>query len=286
MAEQPQPDREGWLERDDQRVHWEYFGAGGREVIVLCNGLAMHTAAWYGFLPLMRDEYDVLLWDFLGQGESSSEDTPYTIPWHADALEGILDELGLEKVHLMGISYGGFVALDFARLHQDRLDTLTVSGILLSHERLFQMYQELSLEFYRGDERVFEIYTLYMYEKIFSERFVQIIGDKLDAMRKRFYDRYFDRTHCLIRLTEAQNPFFASLDDNMPGYRAIQTPTLILTGAQDRAIPPWVQQKLCDILPNHRYEEIPDCGHVVYLEASERFFGDLKKLAARKALDF
>ena len=42
----------------------------------------------------------------------------------------------------------------------------------------------------------------------------------------------------------AKNPFFDGLEENLPGYRAIRTPTLIVTGSHDRAIPAWQQQKL------------------------------------------
>ena len=106
---------------------------------------------------------------------------PYFIPRIAGYLARIADDLGIDRFHLMGISYGGFVALDFARQFQDRLHTLTLSGILLSHEVLFQMYQDISLRFYRGGPEIFELYTHYMYEKIFGESFVRAYQDKLDG---------------------------------------------------------------------------------------------------------
>jgi len=281
------PDRSGHVIAGGQSIYYEYFGSGNREVICLLNGLAMSTTSWYHFVPLLSEEYDVLLWDYQGQGRSSCEDIPYTIPGLCHFLTMIVDELGIERFHLMGISYGGFVALEYARLYQDRLYTLTVSGILLTNERLFEMYEDISLRFYRGGPSAFELYTHYMYEKIFSERFVLgIEPEQLDKMRRNFYDRYWDKTHCLIRLTEAQDPFFAAIEANLPEYRAIQTPTLILAGDQDRAIPPWVQEKLCDILPNTRYELVPECGHVVYLERADLFFDSLKSLARTRSLEF
>ncbi len=281
------PDRSGHLDVDGQKVWWEYHGDGSREAVCLLNGLAMHTKAWYGFLPMLTDSYDVILFDFLGQGQSSQEDVPYFIPEFARYLTLIMDEVGVEKVHLMGISYGGFIALDFARMYQERLYTMTLSGILLSHETLFQMYQDISLRFYTGSEEAFELYTHYMYEKIFGEDFAATIPpENLAAMRQRFYDRYIDNRHCLIRLTEAQNPFFGELDDNLPQYRAIETPTLMIVGEQDRAIPLWQQRKIYELLPNTRWEEVPGCGHVVYLEKPKEFFGMIRDFMAAKSLDF
>jgi pimeloyl-ACP methyl ester carboxylesterase len=227
----------------------------------------------------------VILYDYPGQGNSSAEDVPYFIDRFGAYLTQIVDELGIARFHLMGISYGGFVALDYARQFQDRLHTLTLSGILLSHEVLFEMYQELSLLFYRSGPRAFEIYTHYMYEKIFGESFVATIREKLDKMRSGFHERWKDRIHALVRLTEAQNPFFAQLDRNLDGYRSIRTPTLIMAGAEDRTIPPWVQRKISGILPNTRFEPVPDCGHVVYIEKPDLFFSNLRRLASSKSLD-
>ncbi len=281
------PDREGHLEYGAHRIWWEYFGVGKRRTVVLLNGLAMHTGAWHGFLADLRPEFDVLLYDYLGQGRSSCPDQPYSIPDFCHHLSTILDHLGIGRVHLMGISYGGFIGLDFGRLYQDRLRTLTLSGILLSHQRQFAMYQDLSLRFYRGGAEAFELYTHYLYEKIFGEDFLRALpGDTLETMRRRFHERYRDRVFCLRRLTEAQNPFFAGLDHRLPAYRAISTPTLMLTGAQDRAIPPWQQRQVCDLLQDARFELVEGAGHVVYLEQRRWFFATLKAFMRAEATDF
>ena len=287
MASEITPLRSGHLAVDGFQIWWEYHGTGEREPIVLLNGLAMHTKAWYGFLPTLVDEFDVVLYDYLGQGESSKDDVPYSIPEFARYLALILDEIGQERAHVMGISYGGFIALDFARLFQERLHTLVLSGILLSRERLFELYQDISLRFYRSTRETFDLYTHYMYEKIFGEAFAaRIPPEQFQAMRQRFFDRYVDQRHCLIRLTEAQDPFFGSIDANLDGYRAIRTPTLMVAGSQDRAIPLWQQERIRYILPNTRWELVEGSGHVVYIERPDVFFPAIKTFARTKRLDF
>ncbi|MCP3960035.1 MAG: alpha/beta hydrolase [bacterium] len=282
-----QPGRSGHLEVGAHRIWWEYFGAGEREAVCLLNGLAMHTKAWYGFLDQLRPDYDVILYDYLGQGETSCPDEPYLIPDFCHHLTGIVDLLGIDRFHLMGISYGGFVALDYGRLYQERLHTLTLSGILLSHERQFQMYQDLSLRFYRSGPEAFEIYTHYLYEKIFGEAFLRALpAETLETMRRRFHERYRDRVHSLIRLTEAQDPFFLRLDDRLDEYRAIRVPTLILAGGDDRAIPVRMQRPIAEVLPEVRFEVLEGSGHVVYLEKKDAFFRILKTFMATRDLDF
>ena len=281
----PNPNRSGFLlvENDMRRVYWEYFGQGDREVVVMLNGVAMSTRGWYRNLPELQPGFDVLLYDYLGQGRSSQEDEPYRIDHFAEYLVRIMDTLGIERIHPVGVSYGGFIAAELGRLFQDRLHTLTLSGILLTRETQFQMYQDLSLLFYRSPDPAFEIYTHYMYEKIFGEAFAsRLYGEKLERMRQGFFDDYHGKEYCLIRLTEAQNPFFSGLEERLDEYRAVRTPTLVLAGEQDRCIPLWAQAKLAGIFPNSRYELIPEAGHVVYLERRDLFFPRLRRfLVAR-----
>jgi 3-oxoadipate enol-lactonase len=280
------PDRDGFLDVGDHRIRWEYVGKGDREAVCLLNGLAMHTRAWFGVLPRLLDRYDVVLYDYLGQGQSSSPDEPYSIPGFAGYLPKVLDVLGIERVHAVGVSYGGFVAAEIARLYPERLHTLTLSGILLSHEELFSMYHEISLRFYRGGPEVFELYTHYMYEKIFGEEFVTAWKESLPALRARFHDRYKDQTHALVRLTLAQDPFFAALDGNLAGYAAFPGPVLVVPGAEDRTIPPWVQRKLLSVFPDARWEPIEGSGHVVYLEKPDALFGVLGRFLEAKSTSF
>ena len=287
MASLPEPTHSGHIHPDGHDIWYEYFGDGKREAVVLLNGLAMSTKAWYGFLPLLLDDFDVLLYDYLGQGESSKPDEPYSITRIAEYLTMVMDELGVEKVHSMGISYGGFIAIEHARQFWRRLHTLTLSGIILSREELFEQYEAISLRFYREGPERFDLYTEYMYEKIFGEPFVRrVTRAGLEPMRQRFTERYRDDVHCLIRLTEAQEEYFGRLDERMPEYRAVTTPTLVMPGAQDRAIPLWAQKKMLDVFPNSRWELIPDAGHVVYLERPDVFFPTLKAFMRAKSTAF
>jgi pimeloyl-ACP methyl ester carboxylesterase len=283
----PQPTRSGYVRSDGYEVWYEHFGEGTHETVALLNGLAMSTKAWYGFLPMLTDEFDVLLYDYPGQGESSKPDRPYSITRIAQDLTAVMDELGVERIHSMGISYGGFIALEHARQYHRRLHTLTLSGIILSREELFEMYEAMSLRFYHGGPDLFGLYTHYLYEKIFGEPFVRTVTiEGLEPMRRRFEERYRNDIHCLTRLTEAQEEYFGQLDARMPEYRAVTTPTLVMPGEQDRCIPLWAQRKILDVLLNSRWHPIPECGHVAYLERPDVFFPTLKRFMRAKATAF
>ena len=271
------PLREGRLVHGGHGYHWELYGTGARETVCLFNGLAMSTKSWLSFLPELTGERDVLLYDYLGQGASDDAEAPNAISAFGDALAAILDAEGIARVHAIGVSYGGCVAAEFTRRYPSRVRTLTLSGILLTNETLFSMYQDLSLRFYAGGPALFDLYTRYLYEKIFGEEFVARVGEKLETMRRGFHDRYVGRIEALVRLTEAQDPFFAALPEKAASFAAIPCPVLVLAGAKDRAIPTSQQRKIPSVIPHAVYEEIAGAGHVVYLEKPEVFWPRLRQ---------
>ncbi len=277
----PPPLREGRLVHGGHGYRWELYGSGGRETVCLFNGLAMSTKSWLTFLPALLGERDVLLYDYLGQGGSDDADVPgVPISVFGDALDAILDANAVARVHAVGVSYGGFVAAEFARRHPDRVRSLVLSGILLTKETLFDMYQDVSLRFYAGGPPLFDLYTRYLYEKIFAEAFVSKVGEKLETMRQGFHERYVGRIEALVRLTNAQDPFFAALGENAASFAAIPCPVLVLAGAEDRAIPTTQQRKILSVIPHADYEEIPGSGHVVYLEKPEIFWPRVRRAFA------
>jgi len=284
----PTPDKRGELDDDRTgwRIHWEYFGRRERETIVFMNGLGMSTEAWHTSVPQVHPEFDVLLFDFPGQGGSSRRDEPCTIPRICEALARILDRLEIDRVHTQGVSYGGFVTADFSRLFPDRVLTQTLSGILLANTHTFRMYQELSLAFYARGADAFDLYTRYLYEKMFSEKFLARIHDKVERMRQKFHDNYRDQAYCLTRLTEAQDALLAALDENLAGYRAVTAPTLVIAGELDRVVPRWAQESLCAIYPQSRLVTLPSCGHLTYFEEPEAFWGHLRALARAKSVHY
>ena len=86
-----------------------------------------------------------------------------------------------------------------------------------------------------------------------------------------------DQTILVVTVTDGTDTV---LDRSLSG---VTSPTLIMAGAHDRAIPLWQQEKLAEIFPNSRYELVPESGHVVYIERPDVFFPALKAFMAAKA---
>jgi pimeloyl-ACP methyl ester carboxylesterase len=276
------PDKTGFIEEKENKIYWEYFGKGNKEVYCFLNGIAMYTKSWYQFTQLLSSEYDILLFDFLGQGESSHQDQPINVDDLCHFLTKILDHLKIDKIHLMGVSFGGMVGLSYSRLYQDRLYTLTTSGALLTEEVLYYAHLENSIRLVK--EAPFDLFSAIFFEKIFSEDFSKKMLSKMKYTQDKLYERYNGRTYSLVRLFESQKSYLDDLLKNMADYQKVKTPNLVITGDQDLLVSPRVQEKICEILPNSRFELFDNTGHVVYMEKPVEFAKLMKKIAEAKSV--
>lgn len=112
------------------KLHFYEEGTG--RAVVFLHGGGPGASGWSNFggnVPVFASRFRVLVVDQPGFGKSpvSKQDGHY-FTLAADALAGLLDELGIEKVHLVGNSLGGGTAVRFALNHPDRADKLVLMG--------------------------------------------------------------------------------------------------------------------------------------------------------------
>ncbi len=96
--------------------------------VVLVHGLATSLAFWYfKVLPLLATDHTLTLYDLRGHGWSTMPPWGYTTADMAADLHALLDHLGISRVHLVGHSYGGAIALHYSVLHPERVSSLTLA---------------------------------------------------------------------------------------------------------------------------------------------------------------
>ncbi|MBE7482108.1 MAG: alpha/beta fold hydrolase [Polyangiaceae bacterium] len=103
MLDTPRATRVG-----ETTLAWTEAGSG--PPLLLLHGLGDCHRTWRRVLPLLAPHHRVLLVDLPGHGLSGRPDAPYTLAWYAETLRGFLDALELERVQVVGHSFGGGVA--------------------------------------------------------------------------------------------------------------------------------------------------------------------------------
>ena len=117
----------GTVRANGQQLYYEVHGDG--PPLVLLMGIGYDSSLWtLAQVPALSTQFQVVLMDNRDAGRSSRADHPYRISDMADDVAGLLDALGVERSHLLGLSMGGLIAQEFALRHADRLDRLVLTG--------------------------------------------------------------------------------------------------------------------------------------------------------------
>ncbi|WP_416906771.1 MAG: alpha/beta fold hydrolase [Polymorphobacter sp.] len=111
------------------QVHVEESGDG--PALVLLHQSPLSGRQFAPALPLLAQNFRVIAPDTPGFGASDAPPAPASINDHADALAGVLDGMGLARVHLLGHHTGAAIAAAFAARHPERVDRLILNGVPL-----------------------------------------------------------------------------------------------------------------------------------------------------------
>src|ERR1700731_3998370 len=97
-----------YVKANDIQMYYEIHGDG--EPLMLILGLATDLSEWRAIIHWLAQRYKVLAFDNRGVGRTDKPDTPYSIEMMARDTAGLLQTLGIEQAHLLGISMGGRIA--------------------------------------------------------------------------------------------------------------------------------------------------------------------------------
>ncbi|MEM7017123.1 MAG: alpha/beta fold hydrolase [Pseudomonadota bacterium] len=111
-------------------ITYDVMGEG--PTVVLQHGLFGNRQSWIerGFTRTLQRHYQLVLIDSLGHGESAKPHgrERYSVQNRAGDIVAVLDDIGIDKVHYIGYSMGGWIGTGMARHHADRLHSLTIGG--------------------------------------------------------------------------------------------------------------------------------------------------------------
>jgi len=265
------PDIFDEIEINGVKIHYEYFGKRNVPALIIHNGVAMETSSWYQFLPLILEKVDVLLWDFRGQGRSTSDDQPYYVEDFSEYLKAIIEKLELKKeyTNLLGISFGCLPVVDFLRKYQDKVNKAIISGIVANNDLVYKYQAEVGKRIVERD--LMDIWIDSLYSALFSSNFLKTIEPFIPKLKNALFERYKNRRMSLLRLVEAEERYVQNIEEYYSQFKKVQTPILMIIGTEDRLTPPFIQKKLTKVFPNLYIKEL-EAGHVVYMEKPKEFF--------------
>lgn len=240
-----------------KQIYYEEHGQG--KPLVLLNGIMMSCRSWAEFVEPFSDNNRLILVDFLDQGRSARMEEPYEQAIQAEVVKALLDHLGLAKACIMGISYGGEVALQFAVKYPQCVDRLVLFNTTpRTGPWLGDIGDAWNLAAADADA-----YYLTTIPVIYSPQFYREKQDwmarRRETLRPVFGDPDFIQP--MIRLTNSSRSY-----DVTDRLGEITAPTLVVSCQQDYLTPMEEQQLIHSKLPNSHYVVLPGCGHASMYE--------------------
>src|SRR3954451_24531789 len=108
------------------RLYWE--GTGASAPVLLIMGLGLSGGAWWRTVPVLARRLRVITFDNRGVGRSRAFSHAYTTEAMADDAVTVLDDAGVQRAHVYGLSLGGMVAQALALRHPERVRSLVLGA--------------------------------------------------------------------------------------------------------------------------------------------------------------
>jgi 3-oxoadipate enol-lactonase len=241
-----------------------YERAGEGEPLLLIQGMSATHLAWgRPFLSGLEPNFDCVIFDNRGMGRSGKAELPFTVADMAGDAVALLDALGIENAHLVGISMGGTIAQEIALAHPERIRTLTLGATFCGGPESSLMAPEdlqmLGAAYASGEpEQVFRA----MWEINISPAH-RADDSNFDAFREMGGSLPAPRPVVMQQMRAcAEHDTSTRLD-------RIALPTLVIHGTADRLIDVDNGKLIARLIPAP-IELLEDVGHMFWWEQPER----------------
>lgn len=249
------------VEIDGLRIAYRATGSGGPPVVLLHGGL-VDSRAWAYELDALADEFRVVAWDAPGCGQSSDPPPSFALGDYADVVAELIEALELGPSHLVGLSFGGGLALELYRRHEPLVASLVLVSAYagwagsLPPEETEERLQRAE----RNARRPPEEWVDEFLATLFSDSTPAAVVAKT---REIMLDSTPEGMLPMVRAFAE-----ADLRDVLAD---VSVPTLLLYGEDDRRSPRPIAQALAAAIPTSRLVFVPGVGHDVNVEAPEVF---------------
>ncbi len=239
-----------WYERSEAEPELLFLG-----------GLGMSILGWRGVLGAFSEPRGTLCLDFPGSGRSESPSGELSVSSLAEVVVELMDYLQIPRISPVGISMGGFVALEMGWRFSERVEKLallnTASRLEGRGREQLALWEDLRREGCPPELMMRQQLLCTLSESFFSSprRMEQSL-----AFFRRYQDQLWQKDPEFFAQARACGEF--DLSDKV---REIDVPALLLSGEEDLMIPPSSMRRLAEVLPRSTFRSIPG-GHALHVE--------------------
>jgi pyruvate dehydrogenase E2 component (dihydrolipoamide acetyltransferase) len=245
------------VEIGGRNVQYLKIGEGEGPPLILLHGFGGDINIWvFNQEALSEAGRTVYALDLPGHGQSSKDVGEGDLDTFVEILAGFMDEVGVEKAHLVGHSMGGAVAGSFALAHRERVASLVLIASAGLGEEINEDYIEGFIAANRRREMKRVLGLLFADPDLVTRR---LVNDELRFKRMDGVDE------ALRAVADKMFPDGSQAEG--PDLSGLETPVLVIWGQDDQIIPAYHTENLSD---GARIEILEDTGHMPQMESAGR----------------
>jgi 3-oxoadipate enol-lactonase len=242
------------------RIAVDHMGEG--KLVVCMHGIGGNRSNWHDQLPAFGGHFHALSWDARGYGMSDDYEGPLDFHDFARDLVRVLDHFDARKAHIVGLSMGGVIAMDFYALYPDRAATLTICDSLpgfgdltrAQREEFIRLRKEPLVQGKEPKDIAPVVASTLISKSAVPGAYERLVGS-MSALHKQSY----------IKTIEGMaNSGSAELEK-------IRVPTHVVVGEDDTLTPPSLSRSMAQRIPGAQLSVIGNAGHLANIEQPQAF---------------
>ena len=241
-------------------IHYELTGLESAPVVTLSHSLLANFAMWNPQMPALAD-YRVLRFDTRGHGQSEATPGAYDFELLADDTCALLDAVGIQRTHFVGLSMGGMIGQAVALKYPERIESLILCDTR-GHsppERSKSRAERIAVAQRHGVEPMVEAAL----EGWFSDGFRQSNPEVMEAVRTMI------RSTSVAGLVGCTHAIDTQI--HTPRLHEVVAPTLVIVGEEDRSTPVSESRDLHERIAGSELVVLPEARHFSNMERVSEF---------------
>jgi (E)-2-((N-methylformamido)methylene)succinate hydrolase len=232
--------------------------SGAGEPVVLLHGVGLDHTMWERQVRALAGRHRVIGYDLLGHGGAAEVQDGANLDVWIQQLEALLRELHLERISLVGFSFGGMIAHSFAMKHAKMINRLVLMSTVYdrSEQEQTDVLARLELARRNGPQSIIQAAISRWFSSDFIVKNPDVIAKITAVLRSSRPESFLSAYACFAKT-------------KLDGLAGFARPTLVMTGELDTGSTPAMAQRLAAAIPGARASIVPQGRHMMPVELAE-----------------
>lgn len=258
---------EGDVTANGVRLHYRIDGPENGIPLVFCNSLATDLHMWDDQIAAFSDKYRILRYDRRGHGLSEAKDETIEIKTLADDVVALADKLGFKGGHFCGLSIGGMTGQAVGIYHPDAFKSLALCATSSAIPK--EMHQTWVDRVATVQAHGMEVMGDVTVQRWFTQDWINANPKRVAEVRSMIVNTsVVGYSRCCEAISRL---------DYTSKLGGIKTPTIIIPGEVDPALPPAMSDVIKANLTGARLETVMGAAHLCNVQDPEQFNGILRR---------